>query len=157
MAFSLGFVFPAIFLNNGEQIDHNFEPPIGGTGALGYNYFLTPNIFIGGEISGMFNSTLGGNTVFLIPIGAKLGYQFIIWRLEFPLSVTLGVNWHRYLNEGYFGFYAKAGASVFFRYNPDWSFGVNANWCWFPEWTNEPSKNVDGNIVEVTLSVRYHF
>jgi hypothetical protein len=154
---TLGFVFPVAFFNNGEKIDHNFEPPIGGIGALGYNFFLTPNIFVGAEISGMFLSTLGQNTAFFIPIGARVGYQFIVWRFEIPLSLTAGVAWHRYLNQGYFGMYLKAGGAVFYRFNADWSFGINANWCWLPEWTNEPEKNVDGHIAEVTLSVRYHF
>ena len=154
---NLGLIFPVLFLNNGSRIAHNFSPPVGGMGSLGYNYFLGSKFFVGGEIAGIFNSTLGGNTVFLIPIGVRAGYQFILWRIEIPLSLTVGINWHRFLNQGYFGPFIKAGGSVFYRFNPDWSFGVNANWCWFPEWTNDSKKNVDGNIVEVTLSVRYHF
>jgi hypothetical protein len=63
----------------------------------------------------------------------------------------------RYLDQGYLGFYLKGGASVYFRFNPDWSFGLNSNWYWLPQWTKDPSKNVDGNIVDLTLSVRYHF
>ena len=154
---TLGFVFPVVFFNNGEIKEHNFQPPVGGTGALGYSFFLSPNIFVGGEISGMFLSTLGQNTAFFIPIGIRVGYQFIVWRLEIPLSLTAGVIWHRYLNQGYFGMYIKAGGSVFYRFNADWSFGVNANWCWFPQWTSEPEKNVDGHLAELTLTVRYHF
>ncbi|MCL2065994.1 MAG: hypothetical protein FWG99_00820 [Treponema sp.] len=154
---TLGLIFPTVFVNDGKVIDHNFSPPVGGTGSLSYNFFLSPNIFLGGEISGMFNSTLGNNTVFMIPLGVRMGYQFILWRFEFPLTMTLGINWHRYLNLGYFGFYMKGGGSVYFRLRPEWSIGVNANWCWFPEWTEDRSKNVDGNIMELTFSVRYHF
>jgi len=154
---SLGCVFPAVFLNNGKVIEHNFVPPVGGTGSLAYNYYWGPHFSIGGEISGLFNSTLGQNTVFMIPMGFRVGYQFIVWRFEFPLTMTLGINWHRYLNLGYFGYYMKFGGSIYYRFNPDWSFGINTNWGWYPEWTNEPKKNVDGNIIDLTVSVRYHF
>jgi hypothetical protein len=51
----------------------------------------------------------------------------------------------------------KGGGAVYFRFNSDWSFGINANWYWLPQWTNERSKNVDGNIVDILLSARYHF
>ena len=154
---SLGCTFPTIFINNGEKIDHNFVPPVGGTGSLAYNYFFSSNISLGGEISGIFNSTLGQNTVFMIPIGLRVGYQFILWRFEFPLTLTLGVNWHRYLNLGYFGYYMKFGGAVYYRFNPDWSFGITTNWGWYPELTNDRSKDVHGNIIDLTLSVRYHF
>jgi len=155
---SLGLIFPTVFLNGGKVMNHNFEPPVGGTGSLGYNYFLNSNFFLGGEIAGMFNSTLGMNTVFIIPIGFRIGYQFIVWRFEFPVSIMAGVNWHRFLEDGYFGFFLKGGGSVYYRFNPEWSFGLNANWNWLPEWIpDDPKKNVDGNIVDLTFSVRYHF
>jgi hypothetical protein len=154
---SLGLVFPTVFVNDGKVIDHNFRPAVGGTGSLSYNYFLTPHVFVGGEIGGMFMSTLGRSTAFIIPLGARAGYQFNVWRLEFPLTLTLGMTWHRYLNIAYFGFYMKGGGSVFFRFNSEWSFGLNANWIWLPEWTEDRKKNVDGNVIDLTLSARYHF
>ena len=154
---TLGCVFPAVFVNEGDIIEHNFVPPVGGTGALAYNYFVNSHVSVGAEISGLFNSTLAGNTVFMIPIGLRVGYQFILWRFEFPFTLSLGVNWHRYLNMGYFGYFMKFGGAVYYRFNPDWSFGINTCWGWYPEWTDEPKKNVDGNIIDLTLSVRYHF
>jgi len=154
---SLGTVFPTVFVNQGKKIPHNFKPPVGGTGSLSYNYFLNSHIFVGGEIGGMFLSTLGGNTLYIIPVGIRGGYQFNFWRLEFPLALTVGMTWHRYLNMAYYGFYMKGGGSVFFRFNTDWSFGLNANWFWLPEWTEDPKKNVDGNVIDLTLSARYHF
>lgn len=154
---TLGVVFPMIFSNNGKVIDNKITPPIGGTGSLSLNYYLTKNIFIGVEASGMFFGTLGGNTLFIIPIGARAGYQFNVWRLEFPLNITLGMVWHRYLNSGYYGIYFKGGGSVYFRATQAWSFGLNVDWYWLPEWTNDKSKNVDGSVLDLTLSARYHF
>jgi hypothetical protein len=154
---SAGTIFPAVFVNNGSVINHNFVPPVGGIGSLAYNYYLNSNIFIGGEFSFLFNQTLGNNIAYFIPLGARAGYQFNVWRLEFPLTFTLGVIWHRYLNLSYFGMYIKGGGAAFFRFSSYWSFGLTTNWCWFPEWTADTQKNVDGNIVELTLSARYHF
>jgi hypothetical protein len=149
---SLGTVFPIGFPNN------KIDPPVGGTGSLAYNYYLTPHVFIGAEVSGMFLPTLGGNVLYIIPIGIRGGYQFNIWRLEFPLNLTFGMVWHSHLDNGYFGIYAKAGGSAFFRATYTWSFGLNANFYWFPEWIiNDPSKNHDGFFIDLTLSARYHF
>ncbi|MDR1319200.1 MAG: hypothetical protein LBJ90_06200 [Treponema sp.] len=153
---SLGVTFPTLFLQNGEAITHNLFP-VGGTGSLAYNYFLDSHFNIGGEISGLFNYTLANNTLFIIPIGLRVGYQFIFRRFEFPLAVTIGIAPQRYLNFNYLGFFIKGGASVFFRFSPDWSFGLNGVWGWYPEWTKERDKDVQGNMIDVTLSARYHF
>jgi hypothetical protein len=154
---SLGTIFPTFFMNNGQKIAHKFSPPIGGTGSLSYHYYFNPNIFIGAEVGGMFVPTLGGNTLFLIPVGIKGGYQFNYRKFEFPLSVTLGVSWHRYLSMGYFGLYVKGGGAAFYRVSNAWSFGINANWFWLPEWTGKKRENVHGNMIDLTLCARYHF
>jgi len=155
---SVGVVFPTVFLNsNGGGIDHNFTPPIGGTGSLSYSYFFTPHIYAGVEISGMFINTLSGSTLFTIPLGAKAGYQFNLWRFEFPVGITVGMVWHRYLGQGHYGFYMKGGGGIYYKFNSEWSFGLNTAWCWFPQWTKEKSKEVHGNMLDLTLSARYHF
>jgi hypothetical protein len=154
---SLGVVMPAIFLSQGSVIQHNISPPVGGTGSLSYNYFLTSHISVGGEIGGIFAPTVAENVLYIIPVGLRLGYQFIFRRFEFPLTITAGIAPLRYLEQGYAGLFVKAGAALYYRFNPDWSFGVNANWYWIPQWVKDSSKNVDGNIVDITVAARYHF
>jgi len=160
---SAGTIFPVLFIYSDPETEKNkpewgnFKPPVGGNLYLSYNYFLTPNFFVGGEVSFLFISTLGLNTAYFVPLGIRAGYQFSVWRLEFPLSFSVGMAWHRYLDLGYYGLYLKAGASAYFRFNEDWSFGLNSAFGWFPEWTNDKKKNVNGFIVDLTLSVRYHF
>jgi hypothetical protein len=154
---SLGTIFPVVFFNNGTTMNHNFSPPVGGAGTLSYNYFFTPNIFLGGEIGGVFMPTLGNNMLYEILLGARTGYQFYVWRLEFPLNITVGMIWYNYLNFKYYGLYLKGGGAAYFRFNSEWSFGINANWYWLPQWTSEYKKNVDGNMVDIMLSARYHF
>ncbi|MDR2952873.1 MAG: hypothetical protein LBU82_06500 [Treponema sp.] len=154
---SAGAVFPTVFFNNGNKIVHNLTPPVGYTGSLAYTFFLGSNVFIGGEIQGMVLQTLSRNMLFVIPIGARVGYQFVLSRFEFPISLALGMTFHRYLDLGYYGFYIKGGGGAYFRFNADWSFGFNASWGWYPEWTPKKNESIDGNIVDVMLSIRYHF
>ena len=154
---SLGVGFPIAFLNNGEKIDHNITPPIGGTGALTYVYYINSRLFSGVELSTLFLPTIAENTVFITSIGGRVGTQFILKRFEFPVSAALGTTIQTYLDKVYFGCYMKAGGCALFRATHEWSFGLSSNFCWYPQWTNEPAKNVDGFFVDLSLVARYHF
>jgi hypothetical protein len=102
----------------------------------------------------MFAQTLAKNYLFVVPIGLRAGYQFIAGRFEFPLSLMVGFAPQKYLEDGYFGFFMKPAVSAFWRFNPDWSFGVKTAWWWVPQWAEN---TVYGNFLEITLSARYHF
>jgi hypothetical protein len=156
---SLGVVFPTIFIGKSGSVTHNINV-VGGAGSLGYNYFLGAHFFVGAEVGGMFAGTIANQMnqmLYIIPIVLRGGYQFIFKRFEFPLSFGVGFAPQRYLEEGYFGLFLKPEASAYFRFSPDWSFGLNGAWWWVPEWTGDSSKNIYGNFFELTLSARYHF
>ena len=152
---TLGVLFPTLFFGN-DIVDNDHGLRLGGTGSLAFNYFLTPNIFVGGELSGAFVGTRGGNMLYLVPFGARIGYQFVFNRIEIPVSVMVGGATQRYLGRGYFGPVVKPSISGFWRLNHDWSFGLNGIWWFVPQWpTNR--HNVYGNFFELTFSARYHF
>jgi hypothetical protein len=160
---SAGVVFPILFFDaeGKRMLRHNFNV-VGGAGSLAYTYFLGPYFFLGGEAGVNISGTLGENLVFIVPLGIRTGWQFILRRFEIPLTMVVGVAPQRYLNFGYAGLFVKGGVSVYYRFNPDWSFGVNADWYWYPQWPKEngervPQKDVNANIIGVTLSARYHF
>jgi len=154
----IGVTFPTLFLNSdGKPNPNKFNPQVGGSGSLNYNYYLSPYFFLGGEISGFFAHTIARNALFIIPLGLKIGTQFILGRFEFPITMTVGMSWHTYINKVYYGMYAKGGLSAYFRATTDWSFGIASEWAWFPEWTDDPKKRVDGNFVHLMLTARYHF
>ncbi len=151
---SLGTVFPLVFIDDqGQKLDNNLN--VGGTGILNYNYYFTPNIAVGGELGGMFASTIGENMLYIVPFGAKATYQFLKGSFEIPLSLTLGFAAEQYLDTGYFGFFAKPQAALFWRYNQDWSFGLNAALWLLPQWGT--SNDSYGFFQEITLAARYHF
>ena len=150
---TLGLIIPTYFSGIAEE-GHGLS--LGGTGCLAFSYFLSPHIYFGGELSGMFAGTRGGNMLYIIPFGLRIGYQFILGRFEFPVSFMIGAAPQKYLEEGYFGLILKPGASAFFRFNPEWSFGLNAIWWFLPQWPKN-GQDAYGNFLEVTLSARYHF
>lgn len=151
----LGTIFPTVFFGEDGTIDSNIN--MGGMGYLNYNYFINSNIFLGGELGGMFASTLGRNMVFIVPFGFRAGYQFVVGKFEFPLSLMLGAASQSYINEKYFGLILKPGAAVYWRPHPEWSFGLTTNWWWTPQWVKEEGQDVFGNFLDVSLSARYHF
>jgi len=159
---SLGTVFPVLFFNNGDLIDHNITPPVGGVLSLAYSYFLGAHFFLGGEIGFLSAYTLGQNAVFIIPIGLRAGWQFVFRRFEFPLFAVIGIAPQRYLDLGYFGMYFKGAVSAYYRFHPKWSAGLIVDWSWYPQWPMKdgkrtPEKDIDGNFIGVILSARYHF
>jgi hypothetical protein len=152
---SAGMIFPTLFLNDSGSVKNNIG--FGGTGYLSFQYFLTSHVFVGGELGGMFTPTISKNMFFMVPIGITAGYQFVIGRFEFPLSIMVGIAPQKYLEEGYFGLIIKPMASIFFRFNPDWSFGLNAAWWWTPQWTKSSAQDMYGNFLALTLAAAYHF
>jgi len=150
---SLGIIIP-LYFSGIEDNQHGLS--VGGFGSLSFNYFLTSNIFLGAEISGMFSGTRAGNMLYIIPFGARIGYQFYYRRFEVPVSLMIGGASQRYLEKSYFGPILKPGVSAFWRYNPDWSFGMNAVAWVVPQWPKNGNNSI-GNFLELTLSARYHF
>ncbi|MDR1787389.1 MAG: hypothetical protein LBR16_02940 [Treponema sp.] len=151
---SAGVVFPAWFWGDISSEGHGLGAA-GGTGFLTFNFYLTPHIYWGLELGGMVNPTKGGNMLFIIPFGARIGYQFILKRFEFPITLMIGAAPQKYLEKGYFGFFMKPGFAVYWRFNPEWSFGVNAD-LWYVPQTPKNGKNATGTFGQVTLAARYH-
>jgi hypothetical protein len=154
---SMGLLFPAGFTStSGASMTNNVK--LGGTGALSYWLFLSQDFFAALEVSGSFSSTLAENMIYMIPLGIKGGYQFVLGRFEFPVSLTLGMIWHHYMKDRlYYGFYLKPQLAVYWRYNQDWSFGLSSAYWWVPEFNENPARSAFGHFVELTLSARYHF
>jgi hypothetical protein len=159
----LGVIFPAMFsVGSAEQ----YDPPVGGTGRLSGSYFLNSHVFVGGGVQAMFMPTIGEHMLYVVPMGAHVGYEWTAGRFEFPLSLTIGWAWEMYLEHLYFGFFAKPQFSVLYRVFNDWSFGLTTSWWFVPQWgantVDDTGKTVKGgsalgNFVELTLMAQYHF
>ena len=149
--------FELFFLNGSEKLNMNFNPPVGGAGSFSYNYYLSSNFFLGGEIAVQFMPSIRGDTLFTVPLGIRAGYQFVLGKIEIPLSLGFGMTWARFLNLGYYGIYGRGGLGIYYRATTSWSFGITTNWYYYPQWTNDRERNVHGNMLDLLLSARYHF
>jgi len=150
-----GMTIPTVFTGKGMD-GKSSNINIGGMGKLAYTYFFSPHFFFGGELQGMFAGTGGKNMIYIVPFGLHIGWQFVAGRFEFPLQLMSGAAPQKYNDDGYFGWIIKPGVSGFYRYDSDWSFGINANWWMLPQWPKN-DKFVLGNFLEISLSARYHF
>ena len=154
LTLSAGIIFPTFFTGSGMEGNRS-NIKLGGMGNIAYSFFLSPNLFIGGEFQGMFAGTGGGNMLYIISFGAHGGYQFLWRRFEFPVRLMIGGAPQLYLEKNHFGLIIKPGASAFFRYNADWSFGLNTNFWMLPQWPRN-GKFVLGNFMDISFSARYH-
>jgi hypothetical protein len=150
---SIGAGLPMVFIHKEGGIKEG-NISVGGGGSLAYTYFLNGHLFMGGELGGMFAFTKAENALFIVPMGLRLGYQFILRSFEFPLSLLVGFAPQSYLEKNFFGLFIKPSASAFWRFSPDWSFGLNAAWWWVPQWAD---RTVYGNFLELSITARYHF
>jgi len=157
LSIGFGVGFPLAFINKGEVIEHKITPPLGGTGFINYTYYFNPRFFLGGEVGLLFLPTLRGNTDFITFFGPRVGTQFVVGRFEFPISIALGATIQSYLDFGYFGYFMKGGGGAYFRISSQWSAGITSNFCWFPQWTNDPAKNIDALFIDLSIVGRYHF
>ena len=131
---------------------------IGGAGELGYHRFLTQNFLWGIDISFGYDPTIGSNIFTYVPLVFSLTYQPTIKRFEIPISAGIGLAMENYLNKTYFpGLAAKGDIGVYFRATPSWSFGIDGQFMYLPEWYSDSSKNDYGLFASVELAARYHF
>ncbi|GHT48270.1 hypothetical protein FACS1894102_0920 [Spirochaetia bacterium] len=154
---NLGMLIPLFITDrNGDLLKDNIN--LGGVGSLKYSYFLGRHLFLGAELQGSFSSTIAENYYYSIPVTVHAGYQFVVGRFEFPLSVSFGGATQSYdsTNQLY-GMIIKGEGSAFFRAFPEWSFGINAAWWILPQITKEPEYDATGHFLEITVAARYHF
>lgn len=132
---------------------------VGGGGSLGYMYFLTEWFQLGGDISFSYNTTIGSNTITLIPVLFKAAFQPTAGRFEFPITLGLGFAFENYIDRFYFGMAAKFSLGAYYRITPRWSAGIHTGLFWYPQWYAEgyTQYNYDALIMDVGLSARYHF
>ena len=144
--------FGDIFQDGESQLE------IGGTGAIGFYYFLTGDIAIGADLGFGYQPTIGSNIFNYIPLTIGAIFQPTLAHFEFPISLGIGAAVENYLSETYFpGLILKAGAGAFYRITPAWSLGINATWMGMPHWYKNPKYNFFGHFLDAGLTIRYHF
>ena len=136
----------------------------GGSGAIGYHRFLTSWFALGLDISFGYNPTLGNNVFTYVPIILNMTFEPTLGKFEFTMTVGVGGSLETYLSRSYFpGFTVKADAGVFYRVAPGWSFGIEGDFMYMPQWYSSGNSeyknhgNDYGNFLSFGLAARYHF
>ena len=156
ISFSLGIGKPLFnFAPGGIVTETNMK--LGGTGSVGYSYFINGKVALGAELSFCFNQTIGENLLFYLPITFKATYEFIYKRIHMPVALGAGFAFQTYNHVNYFGPILKPEAGVYYQFNHEWSFGFLTAWSLIPEWYTDSSNNRTGNFLDVKAGLRYHF
>lgn len=144
-------VMPTFPLTFGKQLY------VGGALTLGYHQFLSETFAVGLDASFGYHPTIGSNIFTVIPVTVGVTWQPYIWRFEFPISVNIGMAIENYVQYNYFpGLVAKGSAGCYYRMNESWSFGVECQIMWLPQWYKDiPSEHYLG--ISAIACARYHF
>ena len=145
-------LMPLIPLNFDKQLS------VGGALSLGYHRFLTQFIAVGADVMFAYNTTIGSNLFTVIPLTVGITFQPYIWRFEFPITLNVGAALENYLQYNYFpGLILKGEAGCFYRMNEKWSFGLECQLMYLPQWYSDSSKNDYYLGITATVGARYHF
>lgn len=159
LSLNLGTIFPLFYYGGPKVEDANLT--IGGTGHLAWSAFLNNNLAVGGEFGGMFAFTPNRNTLFMIPLAARLSYFLRSYPFEFPLTLAAGVNFSRFEENFKTDPIVIPGVGFYWNYNTEWAFGLDVRWWWVPQIYRGPTPPASdtrfGNFLSSTLSVMYRF
>jgi hypothetical protein len=127
---------------------------------LEWHAYVSRAFRLGIEVGGSFSFGVNARALVMLPITVKAGYLLSASRFEFPLFLALGGNIIRYREWSHIDFIAKAGLGGYWRYDANWSFGLNLVWWLDFQATTEnqpPEQARMGNFLEISPSLFYHF
>jgi hypothetical protein len=151
-----GLQFPAFLAPVTDQGVSNLK--LGGAFSFSYQYFISRGFALGGSISGAFNSTIGGLSVFVAPLGVTAGYWWSRMPFEFCAIGELGGYIMRYNQKGMLGPFAKAGGGVLWRVTSSWSLGLQSFFWIVPElhYGEYADLSQYSGFVETSIAAVYH-
>lgn len=131
---------------------------LGGAGALGYHRFITSWFALGLNVKFGYNPTIGENIFTYIPLLLDFTFQPAFGKFEFPLTLAVGAAMENYLSQTYFpGLTLEGEFGVYYRVTPSWSFGIESNVMYMPQWYSDSQYNDYGVFGSAGISARYHF
>lgn len=160
ISLNLGALFPLFYWGGPDGVqDANLS--VGGTGHLLWSSYVSNNLSIGGEFGGMFAFTPNRNTLFMIPLAARLTYSLRAFPFEFPLSIAAGVNFSRFSDSFKTDPIVIPGAGFYWNYSSEWAFGLDVRYWWVPQIYTGPepptSDSRYGNFLASTIGILYRF
>ena len=159
-----GAQIPLFILDNNFQIVSNNDTIVlshmymGASFTFGYQYFVKQGLSIGGTLSGSYNQTMSGLSLFILPVTFKAAYWWSLLPFELSASVEAGGQMMRYNGTGMLGAFARAGGSGCYRINSTWSVGLEINYWFVPEIHTGDYSDLTryGNFIETAVFAVYH-
>jgi hypothetical protein len=131
---------------------------LGGNFSFDYQYFISRGFSLGGDIAASYNSTIGGLSVFILPLGMTASYWWSKLPFEFTVFGEGGIYMMRENAEGIFDPFARAGIGAYWRVSSGWSVGVQPSFWFIPEihYGNWSNLTQFGGFIDTALSAVYH-
>lgn len=159
LGINVGLIFPLFFQDfYGDFLATNLS--VGGLGQLEWATYIYPFFRVGAEIGGSFNISPQIHSLLMLPILVKATYLFSIARFEFPIFLGVGINIVRYRDWSQPDFAIHPGIGGYWRYDANWSFGLQASWWWELQIATQfqpSSQALIGHFLQITPAVLYHF
>ncbi|MEI6875996.1 MAG: hypothetical protein WCL50_12805 [Spirochaetota bacterium] len=131
---------------------------IGAGFGFSYRYFLDRQWAVGGSVSGAFNGTLAGRSLFIAPLSADISYWKAFVPFEFFLEGGVGGFLSRLDTNGMIGPFAKVGGAALWRTGSGWSVGIKSDVWLVPEIHVAPYADLTrtGLLLDAGLFAVYH-
>ncbi len=132
----------------------------GGTGSLEWCTFVNSNLTVGFELGGVFSFTPNKRTLVMIPITGQAAWNFRAYPFEFPVFLGAGIVFNILDDSLFLSPILKPGASAYYIFNSEWSFGMNMTYWWVPEIYFDDAhagQSAFGNFLEISISAIRHF
>ena len=155
---------PADEVGGSNLTGTNLSP--GGKLSLNWNAFVGPRLTVGAEVGGMFAIDQHGEPLLMVPVTARLGYQFSsdlfgLGQFDLPVFVNAGIGFMKLADLFSVNLVLRPGASVFYRYDRNWSFGGSVSvWLMFePIWGTPTAGSGPGlaTFLDISPQIVYHF
>jgi hypothetical protein len=130
---------------------------LGVVGSLSWAMYVAPQIRVGAELGGAASFSPNGNALLMLPILAKASYVFSFYPFEIPLTLGVGMNIVKYVDQSTIDLLVRPGASFYWIFNSSWSFGLNFNYWFDMQFAANPADSRIGNFLETSLSALYHY
>ena len=158
MSINAGLFVPLfLFDNNLNGALFGSQLTFGAVGSLTWAAYVTPQIRLGADVGGNFTLSPNSNILLMLPFVAKVAYVFTFYPFELPVSFGIGMNIVKYVDKSSLDLLLRPGASFYWIYNSNWSFGVNLLYWFDMQFNTDPSLSRYGNFLEFSLSALYHF
>jgi len=147
-----------LFTFGGDASTTKTNLKLGGTFSFQYQNFVARGLAIGGTVSGAFNGSIAGRSLFIAPLSFRTAYWWALVPFEFCVGAEAGLYLLRFDGNGTFGPFAKAGGAAYWKASPQWSLGLEAYYWLVPEIHTGDYASLTrvGNFLQTGISAVYH-